>query len=271
MSDRCIADDRCQAAVHLYDDDGKPLGRYGAVLPEGQRLCKWCTNHVGYALNSLPGDVGELSELLPLQGSTRLKDPEIPGAPRASGPRMPFSVRNIDLILLIDHKVRSWAHSTTSHLQMKWFTADELRRTRQLDDRVRRCCDLLRDHLATFVALPTVKHRARSRGVNRDEGYDWDTTTRFGDDVWCRQNGAQGALELLGLHEECQVICNRHAGDHVPLPCNKCHRRTLVRQHSDNKIVCQTCYFDQSDEDYETFLGAALTAWGVDTRGRGMH
>lgn len=274
MPERCRAAQRCRNGENIHDETGERIDRLGAVIEDGT-LCQACTNRVAYALGSLPADVEDLSDLLEPTGEQHWQDPDMPFQPRQKkAPPLPLRESVLALQELIDYEVTVWAESVSDADQANWdsYAAEHSRRP----ERVARACGLLRYRLVAFVELGETEHRARSLTTRRADGHDEDRTTRARDDYWVSREGWEGALLLVDLHERAERFAGRHPGDRIPVPCARCHRRALVREHrvsseegrrygQPGKVVCRACCSEMSDDDYDSFRLAALKAYGIRT------
>lgn len=259
---RCRAGRRCAEGDNVYDPDTRErVDRLGKILYK-PGLCDACTRSVSYALANLPGDVGELSELLEPATRIRYRDPDMPSQPHVmTAPPLPLRSDVFDLQHLIDYEATMWAESVADHANLAWDSKATERST-QLH-RVTKACRLLKTNLAAFVALPPQEHRARSLAVRRDHGHDPDHATRNRDDYWTIRDGIQGALRLVELHERATRYAGRHP-DTTITPCPTCHRRTLYREHRLNKVLCRYCKDEFSDDDFSAFMTEVYKAYGID-------
>ncbi len=262
---RCRRGDRCADRERLTDDDGKHLGWDGLVLYQ-PGLCAADWRNVKSAIQHLPGDIDELSELLVPSGEQRYRDPDMPAQPRIKlySP-VPLDLNALTLQEWIDSEVTMWATATARVVDLpptRWSPLNASRMRQNV--RVIRACFLLIQYLDEFLALPVTETPARSRTARRADGHDPDTTTVMGDEYWANRDGITAGLTLLELHRQAEAMASRQAADRLPLPCPTCRRPALIRLHSNGKVECKACGERITDQDYDGHLFGLGTRYDLD-------
>jgi hypothetical protein len=261
--ERCRAGRRCADGENVYDPETREhIDRLGKIIYE-PGLCDRCINRVKYALNSLPGAIVELSELLVPYGRRQHRDPDMPPLHWVmTSPPLPLRRDVLDLQLLIDHEVRVWmtslivsSHGMTLHAH---FHLAPMRH------RVERACEILRANVTAFLALRHQEHPARNLSVRRDAGLDPDEAIRRGNDIYMLRDGIAGALRLIELDEKATRYAGRHPGDKLGTPCPDCHHMALFREHHLKKVQCRVCHRQFSDDDFDAFMAEVYKAFGID-------
>lgn len=256
---RCAAGQRCVDAALARDPNGRVLGKVGAALvPPSTTLCPGCVRNVGYALGALPGDVTELFTLLAPSMAVRYRHPDIPATPRVKKAPLPIALAPLTLIELIDHELGVWAASVAEATGGRSEYVRHL--AAPLEQRVLDAAWFLRTNLTRLLQVGEVEHPARSLKVRRGDGHErlrlgwgWVGDQRARHDWWTTRTGVTGALLLWDLHLQAERIAGRTPADGVPVPCPKCMRRTLVREHHSRRVLCRSerCTHFMSDDQYE--------------------
>ncbi len=261
---QCVRAGQCEDAVRQVSAEGRSI-YVGAAAT--QPLCATCIRYLRYALAALPLDIAELSDRLVPSMAVRYRAPDMPTQPRVKlHAPLPLDGSAMALQSLIDHEVTSWAESVADAAGVPWDTG-LAGRSRQLH-RVHNGCQLLAYRTDWLLALPAVRHRVRSAGEHPLDGWPEDLRARMDFDdhgeVWIDRDGTEGALTLFDLHAQVEGFVGRATGDRAPMPCPKCERRALVREHRSGRVTCRYCWREMSDAHYEELVRIASALFGVD-------
>lgn len=262
---RCVRERDCVDAAKAPATPGEPPRYVGA--PAAGPFCGTCVRYLRYAIAGLPYDMAELGQLLAPSLAVRYRPPDLPGPPprvRLHSP-MPLNGAALDLQALIDHEVTSWAESVADAAGVAWDSDLEARQRPAY--RVRNGCQLLAYRHEWLIALPPVTHRVRSAGERPTDGWPVESIDRMTTDdhgeLWIDRDGVEGALVMFNLRRTVEGFVGRTPADRCKLPCPKCHRPALVREHRNRRIVCRYCWHPIPDDEYDRMLDRLSAGLGV--------
>jgi hypothetical protein len=261
--ERCRAGARCADGENVYDPETrKQVDRLGKIIYE-PGLCEWCVNKVISTLNSLPGAIFELSELLVPSGRRQHRDPDMPPLRWVmTSPPLPLRRDILDLQLLIDQEVYAWTTSLSETIGLRWDPRTI--RMAPMPFRVSRACELLRLNVQAFIKLGYFQHPARGLGVKRGTGHPEEAMVRTATDIMVTRDGITGALRLIDLDEKATRYAGRHPGDKIATPCPNCHCLALFREHYLQKVQCRACHRQFSDDDFDAFMAEVYRTFGIE-------
>ncbi|MEV1295220.1 hypothetical protein [Pseudonocardia sp. NPDC049635] len=263
---RCVRERDCVDAVKAAATPGGPPVYVGAPTTGGA-FCDTCVRYLRYAIAGLPYDVAELSTLLAPSLAVRYRSPDLPGPPprvKLHSP-MPLDGTALDLQALIDHEVTSWAESVADFAGVDW-DSDVAARSSQRR-RVHDGAQLLAYRYEWLLGMPPVWHRVRSAGERPTDGWPVESIDRMEPDdhgdLWIERDGVEGALVMFALRRTVEGFAGRTPSDRCKLPCPKCQRPALVREHRNRRIVCRFCWHPMGDNEYERMLDELAGGLGV--------
>lgn len=273
MADRCIRGRSCEAAEPAVDDDGARYQLPAETDPD-RALCPTCIRYLRYALAALPLDVAELTTLLVPSMQISYRDPDMPAPTRSKKhPPLPMDGNAEALRALIDHEVTCWAEAVADEAGVDW-SSHWANRSR-IGSRVQVACQLLGHRLDWLLGMPPVRYPARSTGEHPTDGHDPDLVTVDDLDYWTVRDGTDAALLLLDLHRQTERFVGRAAADRCPVPCPRCQRQSLFREHprvvvsgtvrlgSAGQVVCRVCWAQLTDDEYGQLTDITCQLFGV--------
>ncbi|MGH3779812.1 MAG: hypothetical protein ACRDZY_14325 [Acidimicrobiales bacterium] len=227
----------CAEREAVYDQNGKFTGGFIGRALYGPGLCALCIAGIDDALCHLPGDVAELTTMLPWLPCGELGEWVTGGC---CGPRLPMREHLHLLIELIAWESACWAESLADYAQVPWDTQWEAQS--RLGHRVQNACELMRYRLVQLLELPATRHLAHSLGEDPAAGHNPATLEWVAGRWQVVRDGVAGAMVLAGLDRQARSLAKRStAPHHEPGRCPGCGRSDLRRQPGENQAHCGHC------------------------------
>jgi hypothetical protein len=209
-------------------------------------LCRMDTNHALRAVEQLPADYAELSELL---GKTSRNT----DAPIGGTRELPVPIRlNVEALqAAIVFELDLWAAPVAEASGFGYF---ETARPR---DRVRSASGWITGRWPSLLSLPAM-------AVVRVDGRE-ETLSGRNPLVHSEEDGVTGAITLIGLHDQVTELAGRTQHTRrLWTPCPACERLGLEHPEGSSKVDCVRCGHRMPLEEYERLSEILAHAYGAE-------
>lgn len=217
-----------------------------ATTPGG--LCRMDTTLVHRAISELAGDYHELGDLLG-KGAQPL-------AEHTGGTReLPVPIRlGVEALqaAIVDEAER-WAWPVAERAGLDYTD------TGRADYRLHRATRILLDRWPYLLDVPPTE-------VVRIDGREETSRTGRNPRAITTEDGVEGALTLLALHEQVAAVAGRtHRAERLWTPCPKCERLAIERPEGAGHVECRRCHYREPWERYEERASILARAYGAET------